>query len=103
MRRGDLKARGHEIPLERLLREGRCATNIKNRLLKAGLLAEQRSECGLREWRGKKLVIQIDHINGIHSDNRLENLRMLCPNCHSQKETFGTRKLEEKSSQLSHN
>ena len=38
---------------------------------------------------GKKLVLALDHINGINNDNRLENLRLLCPNCHSQTSTFG--------------
>ena len=39
-------------------------------------------------WNGKKLSLQLDHINGDHSDNRLENLRFLCPNCHTQTETY---------------
>lgn len=43
------------------------------------------------EWNGRKLVLQLDHINGISSDNRLSNLRLLCPNCHSQTDTFSGR------------
>ena len=39
-------------------------------------------------WQNKELVLQLDHINGINNDNRLENLRFLCPNCHSQTDTF---------------
>jgi hypothetical protein len=39
-------------------------------------------------WNEKKLTLQLDHINGIRNDHRLENLRWLCPNCHSQTETF---------------
>lgn len=47
------------------------------------------SICGnTGEWNSKKLVLQLDHINGIHNDNRIENLRLLCPNCHSQTDTF---------------
>ena len=45
--------------------------------------------CGnIGEWQGQLLTLQIDHINGIRNDNRKENLRWLCPNCHSQTETF---------------
>ena len=44
--------------------------------------------CNLSDWLGRKLTLQLDHINGIRNDNRIENLRLLCPNCHSQTETF---------------
>lgn len=45
--------------------------------------------CKLKNvWENKPLSLQLDHINGTNSDNRLENLRWLCPNCHSQTETF---------------
>ena len=48
--------------------------------------------CGISEWRGTKLVLHLDHTNGIHNDNRLENLRLLCPNCHSQTATYSNRR-----------
>ena len=64
---------------------------IKNHLLKAGIIINRCDLCGLSEWRGRPLSIQIDHVNGIHDDHRLENLRMLCPNCHSQTDTFAGR------------
>ena len=47
--------------------------------------------CTISEWRGLKLNLEIDHINGDSSNNALENLRFICPNCHSQTETFGYR------------
>jgi hypothetical protein len=42
----------------------------------------------LPEWNGKPLILELDHINGISSDNTLSNLRLICPNCHSQTDTF---------------
>lgn len=50
------------------------------------------SSCGVGcEYNGKYLTLQLDHKNGVHSDNRLDNLRWLCPNCHSQTDTYGTK------------
>jgi hypothetical protein len=54
---------------------------------------EQCSICNmLPMWHGKFLSLQVDHINGINKDNRPENLRLVCPNCHSQTETFAGKK-----------
>lgn len=65
-------------------------TQIKKKLLELGLLKYQCACCGnTGEWNGKPLRLQMDHINGDHFDNRIENLRILCPNCHSQTETYG--------------
>lgn len=63
--------------------------SLKRRLLKDGLLRNECYECGQQPiWHNKKLVMVIDHINGVRNDHRLENLRMLCPNCNSQQSTF---------------
>jgi 5-methylcytosine-specific restriction endonuclease McrA len=54
------------------------------------------SECGLGDYyNNKPITLQLDHINGVNNDNRLENLRFLCPNCHSQTETFGGKSLKK--------
>ena len=67
----------------------KCGTNIKKKLYAAGLKKEECEECNLgTDWNGKKIVLQLDHINGNHTDNRIENLRIICPNCHSQTDTF---------------
>jgi 5-methylcytosine-specific restriction endonuclease McrA len=91
VRRGEIKPRPSARPLEEILANGNSRTNIKQRLVRAGLLENRCGECGLVEWLGEHLTIQIDRINGTRNDHRLENLRMLCPNCHSQTDTYGKR------------
>jgi len=67
-------------------------TNLKKRILKRKLIEYKCAKCNnVGKWNGLKLSLQLDHINGINDDNRLENLRFLCPNCHSQTETFGSK------------
>ncbi len=69
--------------------------NLKRRLLDEGILKNECVNCGNPgEWLGEKLTLQLDHINGINNDNRKENLRLLCPNCHSQTETYAGKRLK---------
>lgn len=65
-----------------------CRTHLKERLYKEGLKLRQCEDCGQGEiWRGKKISLILDHINGVYNDHRLINLRILCPNCNSTLET----------------
>ena len=71
-------------------------TDLKKRLIEEGLLEDKCQECGIGNiWNGKPIALQLDHINGVHRDNRIENLRILCPNCHSQTSTFGTKRFKK--------
>ena len=65
---------------------------IKNRLLKEGLKEYKCERCGNTEWNGEPIPLQLHHINGDHTDNRLENLQILCPNCHAQTDTYSKQK-----------
>ena len=62
--------------------------SLKNRLVKEGYLEYKCANCGIKEWLGQPLSLHLDHINGVHDDHRIENLRFLCPNCHSLTETY---------------
>ena len=64
--------------------------HLRRALIESGI-AYKCLICGINEWRKKKLNLEIDHIDGNSLDCRIGNLRFLCPNCHSQTETFGFR------------
>lgn len=80
-----------KIQLDDLLVKGSQygSSPLRKRLIKEGLLPNLCDDCGIKpEWNEKPLVLQLDHKNGDSTDNRLENLHLLCPNCHSQTKTF---------------
>jgi hypothetical protein len=66
--------------------------SLKKRLYAENIKTKKCEECLITEWNGKKIIFELDHINGDNSDNRIENLRILCPNCHSQTPTFRNNK-----------
>ena len=61
---------------------------LKNRLIKEGIKSNKCEVCNITEWNNKTLIMQLDHIDGNPHNHRLENLRMICPNCHCQTETW---------------
>lgn len=71
--------------------------SVKRYILKHNLIPYQCAICGnTGEWNNKPLTLTLDHINGINNDNRLENLRFVCPNCDSQQDTYGSKNRNNK-------
>ena len=62
--------------------------SVRKRILKENLIKYECNECGLNEWKDQKLSLHLDHIDGNRWNHNLENLRFLCPNCHSLTETY---------------
>lgn len=82
------------IPLDQILVEGSSYSraSLKRRLIRDGLIENKCAKCGLGStWNDELLILRLDHINGVNDDNRLNNLRLLCPNCDSQTSTFSGR------------
>jgi len=76
------------------IERGECthnsATPLKRYLVEKH--GEQCNECGLKSiWNGKPLVLQLDHVDGDSDNNFPKNLRLICPNCHTQTDTFGSK------------
>lgn len=84
------RARRSPMPLDELLVEGRFtqSARLKERLYAAGLKQRRCELCGQGEqWQGRRMSLILDHVNGVRSDNRLENLRIVCPNCNATLDT----------------
>jgi transposase-like protein len=83
--------RASRRPLDEILVQGSTygsTTHLKRRVLEAGLLVPRCRQCGIDTWQGGPLTLHLDHVNGDRCDHRIENLRLLCPNCHSQTPTY---------------
>ncbi len=70
-------------------------SKILPRLVKEGLREYKCAKCGISEWQGSRIGLELDHIDGNNSNHSLSNLRALCPNCHSQTDTYRSKKLKK--------
>ena len=83
------KKTGPKRPLEYYLTDKPCLSHrLKQRLIKEGYKDHRCEICGITEWNGKPTPIELDHIDGNHSNNNINNLRIVCPNCHAQTDTY---------------
>lgn len=67
------------------------SSKLRLRLINEGYKEYVCEKCLLTEWMGFPIPLELHHLNGIHDDNRLENLQILCSNCHSLTENFGNK------------
>lgn len=82
---------GKKIDLDEIL-EGKHpyyqTFKLRNRLIKENRLSYSCAKCGITDWNGAEITLQLDHIDGNSSNHLISNLRLLCPNCHSQTDTW---------------
>lgn len=84
------KKLGYKQPIEYYLVKGRPTTshNLRLRLISEGLKEHRCESCGLTEWLGDPIPLELDHIDGDHDNNLIDNLQILCPNCHAKTDTY---------------
>ena len=87
------------IPLDQILvKDSRYQSfKLKNRLIKEGVKRRICESCGLTQWQNMDIPLELHHLNGDNRDNRLENLQLLCPNCHALTDTYRGKNNKSKS------
>ncbi len=80
-----------------MIKDGNCKLHnnqILRKLIDFKIKEYKCDICGIKDWNGKEIVLELHHKNGVHSDNRLNNLQILCPNCHSQTNNFRAKNIK---------
>lgn len=101
---GHLKGKTHNFnttPLEQILVKNYeySSNKLRKRLINEGIKEHKCECCGLSEWLGDPIPLELDHIDGDHYNNTLENLKILCPNCHAKTPTYRGKNKRSKTSQ----
>ena len=101
---GHLKGKSHKFnttPLsEILVKDYEYSSNkLRKRLIVEGLKEHKCECCGLKEWMNEPIPLELDHIDGDHYNNQIENLKILCPNCHAKTPTYRGKNKRNKNSQ----
>jgi len=92
--KGKTKGNGYRgpsgAPLSEILVKNnpRNSSNLRKRLISEGVFSLVCSNCDLTHWLEQPISLELDHINGDRNDQRIENLRLVCPNCHAQTPTY---------------
>ena len=93
--KGYTKMFKEKYPLEEIL-EGKHphfnTFKLKNKILKNNILENKCDVCKITEWNEKQINLELDHKDGNRFNHKLENLRLICPNCHSQTPTYRSKK-----------
>ena len=99
VRRGAVTARSPKLAIEELFVADtyRSRHNLRRRLIGEGIKEACCEHCGLTSWRGRPIPLALHHINGDPLDNRLENLELLCMNCHGLTDNFAGKRRESRS------
>jgi 5-methylcytosine-specific restriction endonuclease McrA len=87
---GNATSKNNYIPMEQWLNSGAVVTSskLKKKLFREGIKEKECESCGNAAWMGAEIPLELHHVDGNPNNNSLENLLILCPNCHAQTENY---------------